>query len=73
MIFYSLATDVGILFIIKKWLGTHFEIKDLGEASYILGIQLLRDRKNNVLALSQAMYIEKILKRFSLENSKKGL
>ena len=47
-------------------------MKDLGEANYILGIKLLRNRKNKVLALSQALYINKILARFSMENSKKG-
>ena len=49
-----------------------FDLKDLGEANYILGIKLLRDRKNKVLALSQSLYIDKILARFSMENSKKG-
>ena len=52
-------------------------MKDLGETSYVFRIKLLRDRKNKALALSQAMYIEvyieKILKRFSIENSKKNL
>ena len=47
-------------------------MKDLGEANYILGIKLLRDRKNKVLALSQALYIDNFLDRFSMENSKKG-
>ena len=47
-------------------------MKDLGMASYVLGIQILRDRKNKLLALSQANYIEKVLERFSMENSKKG-
>ena len=45
-------------------------MKDLGEADYILGIKLLRNRKNKVLALSQALYIDKILARFSMGNSK---
>ena len=48
-------------------------MKDLGEANYILGIKLLRDRKNKVLALSQASYIDKIVTRFGMENSKRGL
>ena len=47
-------------------------MKHLGEANYILGIKLLRDWKNKVLALPQALYIDKILARFSMENSKKG-
>ena len=48
-------------------------MKDLGEASYILGIQIIRDRKNKILALSQASYIDKVLARFSMQDSKKGL
>ena len=48
-------------------------MKDLGEASYILGIQIIRDRKNKLLALSQASYIDKVLARFSMQDSKKGL
>ncbi|RVW91615.1 hypothetical protein CK203_024166 [Vitis vinifera] len=47
-------------------LSTHFDMKDLGEASYVLGIKILRDRANGVLKLSQRAYIEKILKRAAL-------
>ena len=38
----------------------------------MLGIQIIRDRKNRLLALSQASYIDKVLIRFSMQNSKKG-
>ena len=65
--------DVGVLSTIKEWLATQFEMKDLGEASYVLGIKFLLDHKNKVLALSQATYIEKILKKFSMENSKNSI
>ena len=34
-------------------------MKDLGEASYILGIQIIRDRNNKLLALSQTSYIDR--------------
>ena len=47
-------------------------MKYLGEVRYVLGIQILRDRKNKLLVLSQANYIDKVLERFSMENSKKG-
>lgn len=47
-------------------------MKDLGEADHILGIKLLRDRKHRMLGLSQAIYIDKILARFSMQDSKKG-
>ena len=48
-------------------------MKNLGEASYILGIQIIRDRKNKLLELSQASYIDKVLARFSMQDSQKGL
>ena len=43
-------------------------MKDLREASYVLGIQILRDRPNDILRLSQQMYIEHILKRFNMQS-----
>ncbi|WJZ96796.1 hypothetical protein VitviT2T_015444 [Vitis vinifera] len=49
-------------------LSTHFDMKDLGEAFYVLGIKILHDRANGVLKLSQRTYIEKILKRFNMHN-----
>ena len=58
---------------VKNWLAEQFQMKDLGNASYVLGIQILRDRKNKLLALSQASYVDKVLARFSMQNSKKGL
>src|SRR3954468_20391492 len=48
-------------------------MKDLGEAAYILGIKIYRDRPSRLLALSQSTYIAKILKKFSMDNSKRGL
>ena len=68
-----IRNDVGVLSNVKEWLSKQFQMKDLGEASYVLGIQIIRDRKNRLLALSQASYIDKVLTRFSMQNSKKGL
>ena len=48
-------------------------MKDLGEANFILGIKHWRDRKNRILGLSQAGYINKVPEWFSMQNSKKGL
>ena len=67
-----IGNDIGLLSDVKKWLVEKFQIKDLGLASYVLGIQIIRDRKNRLLALSQASYIDKVLARFSMQNSKKG-
>ena len=47
-------------------------MKDLGDAQYVLGIQIVRNRKNKTLAMSQASYIDKMLSRYKMQNSKKG-
>src|SRR3954464_9928101 len=48
-------------------------MKDLGAAAYILGIKIYRDRPRRLIGLSQSTYIDKVLKRFRMESSKKGL
>ncbi|GJW31919.1 retrotransposon protein, putative, ty1-copia subclass [Tanacetum coccineum] len=57
---------------VKDYLGKCFSVKDLGEAAYILGIKIYRDRSLRLIGLNQSAYIDKILKKFSMQNSKKG-
>ncbi|GJT30679.1 retrotransposon protein, putative, ty1-copia subclass [Tanacetum coccineum] len=57
---------------VKSYLGRSFAMKDLGDAAYILGIKIYRDRSKRLIGLNQSAYIEKILKRFYMENSKRG-
>ena len=38
-----IGNDVGTLSLVKVRLSTQFDMKDLGEASHILGIKLMRD------------------------------
>ncbi|GJW70850.1 hypothetical protein Tco_0127767 [Tanacetum coccineum] len=47
-------------------------MKDVGEAAYILGIKIIYDRSKWLIALSQSAYLEKTLKKFRMEKSKKG-
>ena len=47
-------------------------MKDLGDAMYILGIRIYRDRSRRLIGLCQAKYIEKILKKFNMWDSKRG-
>ncbi|KAI5335201.1 hypothetical protein L3X38_025334 [Prunus dulcis] len=49
-----------------------FSMKDLGNASYILGIKIYRDRSRKLIGLSQSLYVDKVLGRFQMEHSKKG-
>ncbi|GJS79018.1 retrotransposon protein, putative, ty1-copia subclass [Tanacetum coccineum] len=57
---------------VKSYLGKCFAMKDLGEAAYNLGIKIYRDRSRRLIGLCQSAYIEKILKRFFMVNSKHG-
>lgn len=50
----------------KVFLSSKFVMKDLGDASYVLGIEIHRDRTKGVLELSQMAYIEKVLKRYNM-------
>ncbi|KAL0411233.1 UNVERIFIED_CONTAM: hypothetical protein Slati_3713000 [Sesamum latifolium] len=68
-----IENDIKILGDIKAWLSTQFSMKDMGEASYILGIKIYRDRSRRMLGLTQSSYTEKVLKRFEMEHSKRGL
>lgn len=61
------SNDKNMLHETKNFLSTHFDMKDLGEASYVLGIEIHRDRSQRVLGLSQKTYIEKMLKRYKMD------
>jgi hypothetical protein len=60
------SSDVHLLLESKGFLSSHFDMKDLSEASYVLGIEIHWDRRNGVLGLSQKSYIEKVLKKFNM-------
>nr|GEX19720.1 hypothetical protein [Tanacetum cinerariifolium] len=57
---------------VKTYLGKCFSMKDLGEAAFILGIQIYRDRSMQLIGLSQNAYLDKILKRYRMDHSKRG-
>ena len=67
-----IGNDVPTLQQVKSWLGKCFSMKDLGETAYILGIRIYRDRSLKLLGLSQSTYIDKMLRRFNMHDSKKG-
>jgi hypothetical protein len=54
----------------KEWLSSNFEMKDMGEADYILGVKIFRDRSRKILGLSQQTYIKKVLERFQMSDCK---
>jgi transposase InsO family protein len=54
----------------KQGLTNRFEMEDLGEAKLVLGMQITRDRTKRTLTISQQAYLEKMLDRLGLGESK---
>ena len=67
-----IGDDIKLLDSVKEYLNNKFSMKDLGEAAYVLGIKIYRDRSRRLLALSQSTYLDKILKKFNIHEAKKG-
>ena len=47
-------------------------MKDLSEVAYILGMKIYRNRSRRLTGRSQSTYLDKILKKFKMDQSKKG-
>ena len=64
-----LATNgKGMMHGVKQFLSKNFDMKDMGEESYVFGIKIHRDRSHGILGLSQETYINKVLERFRMKN-----
>ena len=50
----------------KDFLLKNFEMKDMEEVSYVIGIEIFHDRSQGLLGLSQKNYIGRILEKFSM-------
>ena len=55
----------------KERLMKRYEIKDLGDLAWFLGIRIIRDRENRKLWLSQDSYIDKIATSFKVKDYRK--
>lgn len=54
----------------KVKLSSEFEMKDLGPAKRILGMDITRDRRKGELFLSQEGYLRKVVERFRMHEAK---
>jgi hypothetical protein len=54
---------------VKDDLRKHFKLRDLGPTSFLLGVEVTRDRSTHTLTLSQRQYILDMLERYSFSNS----
>ena len=62
--------DKSMINKLKKDLGSQFAMKDLGQAQQILGMRIIRDTNNKRLWFLQERYIEKVLNKFNMKDSK---
>ncbi|KAF5788317.1 putative RNA-directed DNA polymerase [Helianthus annuus] len=61
------SNSLDLLHESKRLLSQNFDMKDLGEASYVIGIEIHRDRTNGILGLSQKAYIDRVLTRYNMQ------
>ncbi|KAH9769620.1 hypothetical protein KPL71_012083 [Citrus sinensis] len=55
---------------LKIELNSVFEMKDLGAATRILGMQIVRDRNSRTLFLTQALCVKRVLNKIDMSNAK---
>ncbi|GJX92245.1 retrotransposon protein, putative, ty1-copia subclass [Tanacetum coccineum] len=54
----------------KSLLKKEFDMKELGEAKKILGMEIIKDRSRKILRVSQSRYVSNILNNFRIDNGK---
>ncbi|KAI3718291.1 hypothetical protein L6452_19155 [Arctium lappa] len=64
------AKDMGEVQKVKDQLNSEFNMKDLGAANRILGMEIIRDKKVRKLYLSQKGYVQKVLRRLNMSKAK---
>ncbi|KAL9831089.1 putative RNA-directed DNA polymerase [Arabidopsis thaliana] len=62
--------DMKVISELKQKLSERFEMKDLGAAKKILGMEITRERSKGTLTLSQEDYLNKVLKLYKMEQCK---
>ncbi|GKD47186.1 retrovirus-related pol polyprotein from transposon TNT 1-94, partial [Tanacetum coccineum] len=67
LIAYKSKAEIGST---KSLLKKEFDMKELGEAKKILGMDINRDQSRKILRVSQSGYVSKILNNFRINNGK---
>jgi hypothetical protein len=65
-----LVNDQNKLLQIKEELSQKFEMKDLAELHFFLGMEVERSHDEQLLRINQIKYLKEILKRFRMEECK---
>jgi len=64
------AKDIISISNLKGQLRDEYEMKDLGELEYVVGIQVHRDREWKIIHINRSGYIRTILEPYGMRNSK---
>lgn len=67
--FILISDDQKAIDHLKSELSTKFKMKDMGEISSVLGINIVRDRKSGLISIDQTQYIQGVLERFGMTDS----
>jgi len=62
------GNNESALIAVKAQISTRFQMKDLGEVSNLLGMNVTRNRREGWLKIDQERYIQDILKRYNMED-----
>jgi hypothetical protein len=65
-----LANNVDMINKLKASLERKFEMSDLGELHFFLGVHFERDRRSRTITMHQRSYIESVLERFGMADCK---
>ena len=64
------ASTKALEIAVKKELMSKFEMTDLGELNWYLGMKVTRNPKSGTIYLDQSQYIQKVLEKFSMTEAK---
>src|SRR5579859_4771644 len=64
------SASIDTINAVKKALAEEFSMKDVGELAYFLSIQVSRDRTNKTITIRQDGYVNMILKKFQMLDTK---
>jgi hypothetical protein len=64
------GNNMDVIKEVKSQLSSKFDMKDLDDANFILGMEIKRDRANRKLWLNQRKHVEMIFQRFNMHGSK---
>jgi hypothetical protein len=67
---FLVGNNMDVIKEVKSQLSSKFDMKDIGVANFIMGMEIKRDRANIKLWLNQRKYLETILQRFNMHGSK---